>query len=305
MKHFLLCFIAVALFVSGAQAQTCSNAALNGKYAIGGHGKNFVLDVLGVVTDSQHVEEVGFVVADGSGNISAATIHKEVESQMTTATYTGSYSLNSNCQGSLALTDTANPSDSPTFNIQVDSFLNTNNSTVRQFSAVETDGNAEVGLGASRSQDPVGGCTQSILAGVTMGDSGEGGTGNQEATAVFETTFNADSTVVGSGTESSDGVKSPLTINGTYTVNSDCSVTINQAGIEPGILQLIIVPVTQGATAMQAGVRPLASGAQGAAVGSPGVVSGTVTQIPVTVPINVCGNSIAIIGNAASGCVGG
>ncbi|KND45480.1 MULTISPECIES: chaplin [Streptomyces] len=35
--------------------------------------------------------------------------------------------------------------------------------------------------------------------------------------------------------------------------------------------------------------------AHGAAIGSPGVLSGNVVQIPVHVPINVCGNSINII----------
>lgn len=38
------------------------------------------------------------------------------------------------------------------------------------------------------------------------------------------------------------------------------------------------------------------AGAHGAAVGSPGVLSGNVIQIPVHVPINVCGNSINVIG---------
>ncbi|WP_431947218.1 chaplin [Actinacidiphila sp. bgisy167] len=32
--------------------------------------------------------------------------------------------------------------------------------------------------------------------------------------------------------------------------------------------------------------------AEGAAVGSPGVLSGNVIQVPVNVPINLCGNSI-------------
>ncbi|MET9401110.1 chaplin [Kitasatospora sp. NPDC002965] len=36
--------------------------------------------------------------------------------------------------------------------------------------------------------------------------------------------------------------------------------------------------------------------AEGVAVGSPGVLSGNQIQIPVHVPINVCGNSISIIG---------
>jgi hypothetical protein len=38
------------------------------------------------------------------------------------------------------------------------------------------------------------------------------------------------------------------------------------------------------------------AGAQGAAVGSPGVLSGNVLQIPVHIPINVCGNTVNIVG---------
>jgi hypothetical protein len=38
------------------------------------------------------------------------------------------------------------------------------------------------------------------------------------------------------------------------------------------------------------------AGAEGAAVGSPGVLSGNVVQVPVHVPVNVCGNSINVVG---------
>lgn len=38
------------------------------------------------------------------------------------------------------------------------------------------------------------------------------------------------------------------------------------------------------------------SGAEGAAVGSPGVLSGNVVQLPVHVPVNVCGNTVNVIG---------
>ncbi|MFF2523792.1 chaplin [Streptomyces liangshanensis] len=38
------------------------------------------------------------------------------------------------------------------------------------------------------------------------------------------------------------------------------------------------------------------SDATGAAIGSPGVLSGNVVQVPVHIPVNVCGNSINIIG---------
>ncbi|MGK5733569.1 chaplin [Streptomyces sp. URMC 124] len=44
-----------------------------------------------------------------------------------------------------------------------------------------------------------------------------------------------------------------------------------------------------------AGVATAASGANGAAVGSPGVISGNVIQVPIQVPINLCGNTIDII----------
>ncbi|GAB7108491.1 hypothetical protein JCM4814A_68050 [Streptomyces phaeofaciens JCM 4814] len=45
-----------------------------------------------------------------------------------------------------------------------------------------------------------------------------------------------------------------------------------------------------------AGLAMADSGAQAAAVGSPGVLSGNVVQAPIHVPINVCGNTISIIG---------
>lgn len=44
-----------------------------------------------------------------------------------------------------------------------------------------------------------------------------------------------------------------------------------------------------------AGAAGASSVAEGAAVGSPGVLSGNVVQIPVHVPVNLCGNSVGII----------
>ncbi|MET9252405.1 chaplin [Streptomyces sp. NPDC048182] len=38
------------------------------------------------------------------------------------------------------------------------------------------------------------------------------------------------------------------------------------------------------------------AGAEGAAVGSPGVASGNVVQVPLNVPVNLCGNTINVIG---------
>ncbi|MEU5211688.1 chaplin [Streptomyces sp. NPDC020742] len=57
--------------------------------------------------------------------------------------------------------------------------------------------------------------------------------------------------------------------------------------------------VTAGAFAAAFGGAGLAtadSGAQGASLHSPGIVSGNVIQIPVHVPVGVCGNTINVIG---------
>jgi hypothetical protein len=45
-----------------------------------------------------------------------------------------------------------------------------------------------------------------------------------------------------------------------------------------------------------AGMAVADSDAKGAAVHSPGVLSGNVVQVPVHVPVNVCGNTVNIIG---------
>ncbi|WUV39245.1 chaplin [Streptomyces sp. NBC_01450] len=37
------------------------------------------------------------------------------------------------------------------------------------------------------------------------------------------------------------------------------------------------------------------AGAEGAAVGSPGVLSGNVIQVPIHVPVNACGNTVDVI----------
>ncbi|GAB1329560.1 MULTISPECIES: chaplin [Streptomyces] len=45
-----------------------------------------------------------------------------------------------------------------------------------------------------------------------------------------------------------------------------------------------------------AGLAAANSGAEGAAAHSPGVASGNVVQVPVHVPVNVCGNTVNVVG---------
>ncbi|MFD5817195.1 chaplin [Streptomyces sp. NPDC127038] len=76
------------------------------------------------------------------------------------------------------------------------------------------------------------------------------------------------------------------------------------------IAKAAAVVVGTGAVALSgAGMAMADAGAQGGAVGSPGVLSGNVIQAPVNIPVNVCGNTIDVVGllNPAFGntCVNG
>lgn len=53
---------------------------------------------------------------------------------------------------------------------------------------------------------------------------------------------------------------------------------------------------TGGLVLAGAGIAAADAGAQGAAVHSPGVLSGNVVQAPIHVPVNVCGNTVNVIG---------
>lgn len=59
---------------------------------------------------------------------------------------------------------------------------------------------------------------------------------------------------------------------------------------------LVFTSVAAAAMAGTAGIAAADSGAQGAAAHSPGVLSGNVVQVPVHVPVNVCGNTVNVIG---------
>ncbi|MEU9704598.1 chaplin [Streptomyces sp. NPDC014870] len=59
------------------------------------------------------------------------------------------------------------------------------------------------------------------------------------------------------------------------------------------------VVLSVGVAASVAGASGVAladAGAEGAAVKSPGVLSGNLVQVPVHVPVNLCGNTVSVIG---------
>ncbi|THA49982.1 chaplin [Streptomyces sp. A1136] len=59
------------------------------------------------------------------------------------------------------------------------------------------------------------------------------------------------------------------------------------------------VAVTASTAAILAGGAGLAAAdatAEGAAIGSPGVLSGNVVQVPIHIPVNICGNTVNVVG---------
>ncbi|MZD07645.1 DUF320 domain-containing protein [Streptomyces sp. SID5785] len=57
-----------------------------------------------------------------------------------------------------------------------------------------------------------------------------------------------------------------------------------------------VAAATGGLVLAGAGLAAADAGAQGAAVKSPGVLSGNVIQAPIHVPVNLCGNTVDVIG---------
>ncbi|GGT99959.1 chaplin [Streptomyces violascens] len=59
---------------------------------------------------------------------------------------------------------------------------------------------------------------------------------------------------------------------------------------------LVLSTAAAAAIAGGAGVASANADAHGAATHSPGVVSGNAAQAPVHIPVNVCGNTVTVIG---------
>ncbi|OON72195.1 chaplin [Streptomyces tsukubensis] len=57
-----------------------------------------------------------------------------------------------------------------------------------------------------------------------------------------------------------------------------------------------VIAGTGAVMAAGAGMATADAGAQAAAIGSPGVLSGNAVQVPVHIPVNLCGNTVNVIG---------
>ncbi|MFI5476227.1 chaplin, partial [Streptomyces cacaoi] len=59
---------------------------------------------------------------------------------------------------------------------------------------------------------------------------------------------------------------------------------------------LMTVAAATGVIAAAGGYAHADSGANGAATDSPGVLSGNSVQAPINVPVNICGNTVDVVG---------
>jgi hypothetical protein len=74
-------------------------------------------------------------------------------------------------------------------------------------------------------------------------------------------------------------------------------LTEQKENVMSRIAKAAVVALGTGAVALSgAGLAMADAGAQGAAVGSPGVLSGNIVQVPIHIPVNVCGNTVNVIG---------
>ncbi|MFI1967167.1 chaplin [Streptomyces pathocidini] len=60
----------------------------------------------------------------------------------------------------------------------------------------------------------------------------------------------------------------------------------------------VVLAATGAALGATVGVASANSGAEGVAAHSPGAISGNVVQVPIHVPVNLCGNTVNVIAAA-------
>ena len=214
---------AVIASIPAAQA-ACSNASVNGVYGVLGTGLNGSL---------QPASGVSRAVMDGAGNASGTTT-KSINGSIVTYTFTGTYSVNTNCTGAVTWTNQDG-------SIEHDNFY-LNNGNQGAF-LIQTDANhVESGVATALGNNIV--CTN---AGVNRRYSvqltGTEITVGQVALA-GELGLNGTGSVSGTATISANGaITNAASVTGTYTINSDCTGTakITPKGLPAINLSLLVV----------------------------------------------------------------
>ncbi|HMG03684.1 MAG TPA: hypothetical protein VK596_11155 [Edaphobacter sp.] len=219
-----------------------------------------MVDLLeGIFHFEQERNTTGYIVLDGSGNITDGKLDEEIDSTLTEHTaVTGNYTFNglNGCDGTLTVQATGYKR---TFNLSVTSL----NQTTREggsFSLLANGDNGDDGVyTGTKTQDPsttnlaanssmakltsnaAGGCTADMLNGLSFNSLVDGGTGENVRKGTIKFIFSnsgSQSGVVNVGVTEIvivDGVlQDPLTTNYNGVVNPDCTVEVDSGTTKVG-----------------------------------------------------------------------
>ena len=227
LKFFgLAAFLASAAFNLHAQKPECSDLSLIGKYAFAGQGDIYsgLTCGLGICTDTTF-DTVGYIVADGKGNLTSARLFDSDNNGVSDTPYLGTYSITNCDQGTLSLT---NGSETLNFTIDLDRLQGPNDpepNVAITAQAEATDRGREESVNLSRTLDPAG-CGSTLnfdgmnTAGMQRGYTPAG----QKISAVMSMDFFSGGTFSGMEKESVAGVFTASPYSGDYTINYDCTV---------------------------------------------------------------------------------
>ena len=207
-----------------AVAGTCSASTLNGTYEFQLAGRQ--VTAAGVTV--KIAQDAGTVTFDGQGKVSATmttNIVSGTQSFGIPLTVSGTYTLQSNCQGSVSITT----GDTATFSVVAYS-VNATTQVAAAFVLVGTD--ATFAYNGSGNMQPAA-CSVSTLSGSwpfsATGSSLSGAAVNGVADVLGLLTFDGQGNATGNWTTSSNTATTTITTTGTYSVTSACLGTITLA----------------------------------------------------------------------------
>ncbi|HLJ86956.1 MAG TPA: hypothetical protein VKZ53_09030 [Candidatus Angelobacter sp.] len=249
MKRILGLSVAVAFFAAATfhlQAQTCTNASLNGKYVISGQGDIFTpileLNLFGILVQVGQTDTttstVGYIVADGSGNITSARLFQATNAGVSDTDLTtnpGTYNITDCDNGTFSLTF-----GSTTFNYNIDldrveGSADPNPGLAHGAQALDDDAGRDEAFELSRTVDPSGCGSTFNLGGIRTSGTERGTSPNgDKVSAIISMDFSAAGTFSGTERKSDSGSFTNTAYTGIYTVNGDCTVTATRTIPNPG-----------------------------------------------------------------------
>ncbi len=221
MKALSVLLVVALLALPSAFAATCSNASLNGVFGFLNNGYD---------SPTQLGASVGQYKFDGAGNVSGSFTHNN--GTASTATFTGTYTVSTNCRGSMVLNISGGVTETENFAID-----NTN----KGIQTIRADaGQIKPGFAVANGTETCGltGVRQTFAVNFTGTNIGQG-----PVAYVGQVIFDGKGTLSGSATLSFDGSVGTLSLTGTYTENSDCTGTaiITPKGLNSGNFNFVVV----------------------------------------------------------------